>query len=105
MSDKWQDIVGAQVKALEHIQLGNVTVYGDKNTGADFANSFIKNFAPAMDMVNNGLKDKVKTLFAGNKPALENTQVVEPTTDTHTEKPTKVKVKGSKKEAEFEDVK
>ena len=105
MSDKWQDIVGAQVKALEHIQLGNVTVYGDKNTGADFANSFIKNFAPAMDMVNNGLKDKVKTLFAGNKPALENTQVVEHTTDTHTEKPTKVKDKCSKKEAEFEDVK
>ena len=47
----------------------------------------------------------VQTLFAGNKPALENTQVVEPTTDTHTEKPTKAKDKGSKKEAEFEDVK
>lgn len=102
MSDKWQDIVGAQVKALEHIQLGNVTVYGDKNTGADFANSFIKNFAPAMDMVNNGLKDKVKTLFAGNKPAaIETADVVEDTT----EKPAKGKGKGFKKDPEFEEVK
>ena len=105
MSDKWQDIVGAQVKALEHIQLGNVTVYGDKNTGADFANSFIKNFAPAMDMVNNGLKDKVKTLFAGNKPALENAQVVEPTTETPAEKPAKGKGKGTQGDPKFEDVK
>lgn len=63
MTDKWQEIVGAQVKALEHINLGNVTVYGDANTGAQFMQNMIKNFAPMVDMVNTGLKGKVKELF------------------------------------------
>ena len=52
---------------LERIQLGNVTIYGDKNTGADFAKSFIKNFTPALDIVNDGFKDKFKEVFGLDK--------------------------------------
>ena len=79
MTDKYEGIVGAQVKALEHIQLGNVNVYGDTNTGAQFMQSMIKNFAPMMDGFNTGLKDNVKRLFFGsskeNKPKVEMPEV------------------------------
>lgn len=74
MTDKWQGIVGQQVKALEHIQLGDVTVYGDTNTGAQFMQSIIKNFAPAVDAINTGLKGKVKELFSDS----EAPKIVEP---------------------------
>lgn len=67
MTDQWKEIVEAQVKSLEHIQLGNVTVYGDANTGAQFMQNMIKNFAPMVDMVNSGLKGKVKELFTGDQ--------------------------------------
>jgi flotillin len=79
MTDKWQEIVGQQVKALEHIQLGNVTVYGDSNTGAQFMQSIIKNFAPAVDAINTGLKGKVKELFSkeDNKQLPSNTEKTE----------------------------
>jgi flotillin len=79
MTDKWQEIVGQQVKALEHIQLGNVTVYGDTNTGAQFMQSIIKNFAPAVDAINTGLKGKVKELFSkeDNKQLPSNTEKTE----------------------------
>jgi len=63
MVDQYRGIAEAQAKVLEHVQLGNVTVYGDKNTGADFAKSFIQNFAPALDMINSGVKDQFKGLF------------------------------------------
>jgi flotillin len=67
MVDQYKSIAEAQEKMLEHIQLGNVTIYGDKNTGADFAKSFIKNFTPALDIVNDGFKDKFKEVFGLNK--------------------------------------
>ena len=67
MVDQYKSIAEAQEKMLEHIQLGNVTIYGDKNTGADFAKSFIKNFTPALDIVNDGFKDKFKEVFGMNK--------------------------------------
>jgi flotillin len=85
MTDKWQGIVGEQVKALEHIQLGNVNVYGDTNTGAQFMQSIVKNFAPAIDAINTGLKGKIQDLFTSDKPSL-------PSTD-------------NKEDAEFEPVK
>ena len=68
MVDQYKGIAEAQAHVLEHVQLGNVTVYGDKNTGADFAKSFVQNFAPALDMINGGVKDQFKSLFGiGNK--------------------------------------
>ena len=63
MVDQYKGIAEAQAKVLEHIQMGNVTVYGDKNTGADFAKSFVQNFAPALDMINDGVKGQFKELF------------------------------------------
>lgn len=67
MVDQYKGIAEAQEKMLEHIQLGNVTIYGDKNTGADFAKSFIKNFTPALDMINGGFMDKFKEVFNKEK--------------------------------------
>lgn len=67
MVDQWKGIAEAQEKVLEHIQLGNVTVYGDSNTGAEFAKSFMKHFTPALDMVNEGFKDKFKETFGLKK--------------------------------------
>jgi hypothetical protein len=67
MVDQYKGIAEAQAKVLEHVQLGNVTVYGDKNTGADFAKSFVQNFAPALDMINSGVKDQFKGLFGINQ--------------------------------------
>lgn len=108
MTDKWQEIVGAQVKALEHVQLGNVTVYGDSNTGAQFMNSMVKTFAPMVDMVNSGLKDKVKELFGKDEQALPAEKVdapkaVAPTTVEPSKKPVVKSVKAEK--VEFADVK
>lgn len=71
MVDQWKEIVGAQSEILSSLHLGNVTVYGDSNTGAEFAKSFIKNFAPAIDMVNGGIKDKVKALFGAGQGQIE----------------------------------
>lgn len=70
MVDQYKGIAEAQAKVLEHVQLGNVTVYGDKNTGADFAKSFISNFAPALDMINSGVKGQFGELFGKKKDEL-----------------------------------
>lgn len=63
MVDQYKGIAEAQAHVLEHVQLGSVTVYGDKNTGADFAKSFVQNFAPALDMINQGVKGQFQSLF------------------------------------------
>ena len=63
MVDQYKGIAEAQAHALEHIQLGNVTVWGDKNTGADFAKSFVQNFAPVLSTINTEVKDQFKDLF------------------------------------------
>lgn len=71
MVDHYEGIAGAQAKALEHINLGNVTVWGDKNTGADFAKSFVSNFAPVLNTINTEVKDQFKGLFGiGSKKEL-----------------------------------
>jgi hypothetical protein len=67
MVDQYKGIAEAQEKMLEHIQLGNVTVYGDSNTGAQFAKSFIETFTPGLDIVQNGFKEKFKDVFGLNK--------------------------------------
>lgn len=67
MADHWEGIAGAQSEALSRINLGNVTVYGDANTGGQFARSVIENLAPALSMINGGIKDQFTTLFSGKK--------------------------------------
>ena len=67
-------------RMLEHINLGNVTVYGDSNTGAQFAKNIIEKLAPSLAMVNDGLKGQFKDLFGiGQKgteiPAPKNEQL------------------------------
>lgn len=71
MVDQYKGIAEAQAKALEHIQLGNVTVWGDKNTGADFAKSFVQNFAPVLTTINSEVKDQFTNLFGKKTDALE----------------------------------
>jgi len=68
MVDQYKGIAEAQAHALEHINMGQVTVYGDTSTGASFAKSFVEKFAPALDMINTGVKGQFKDLFGiGNK--------------------------------------
>lgn len=63
MVDQYKGIAEAQAHALEHINMGNVTVWGDKNTGAEFAKSFVSNFAPVLTTINGEIKDQFKGLF------------------------------------------
>ena len=67
MADHWEGIAGAQSEALSRINLGNVTVYGDANTGGQFAKSIIANLAPALSMINDGVKDQFTSLFSKKK--------------------------------------
>lgn len=69
MTDQWKGIAEAQSKTLEHIQLGNVTVYGDKNTSAEFAKTWLEKFAPMVSMVNEGLKPQILNLLSSGKQA------------------------------------
>ena len=52
MVDQWKEIAGEQVKAFEHINLGNVTVFdgGNGSTG-NFLNNMIKTVAPALGVI------------------------------------------------------
>lgn len=63
MVDQYKGIAEANAHTLEHINLGNVTVYGNASTGADFAKSFVERFAPALDIINSGVKGQFKELF------------------------------------------
>ena len=67
MVDQYKGIAEAQEKILEHVQLGNVTVYGDSNTGAQFAKSFVENFAPALDIINEGFGKQFSGIFKKEK--------------------------------------
>ena len=98
MVDQYKGIAEAQSHVLEHLNLGQVTVYGDKNTGADFAKSFIEKFAPALTMINSGVKDQFKSLFSKSENKEDNTLL--PGTGDDTEH-----AKHPDKEDEFETVK
>ena len=105
MTDQWKEVVGAQVKALEHLQLGNVTVYGDSNTGAQFMQSMIKNFAPMVDMVNSGLKDKIGALVGKNTTAISQADEKKATGDTAVHENSKSKARKMNETVEFDEVK
>ena len=81
MVDQYKDIAAAQERILEHVQLGDVHVYGDSNTGAQFAKSFVENFAPALTIINEGFGKQFADVFGKKKnlPKQEETKVDEET--------------------------
>ena len=55
MVDQWKEIASEQVKAFEHIQLGNVTVFdGGNGTTSNFLQNVVSKVAPAL-----GILDKL----------------------------------------------
>ena len=55
MVDQWKEIAGEQVKAFEHINLGNITVFDGGNGGtSNFLNTLVKTVAPSL-----GILDKL----------------------------------------------
>ena len=81
MVDQYKGIAEAQAHALEHINLGNVTVWGDKNTGAEFAKSFVQNFAPVLTTINGEIKDQFKGLFGIGEKQVEQIEKKDETTE------------------------
>ena len=81
MVDQYKGIAEAQAHALEHIQLGNVTVWGSENTGAEFAKSFVQNFAPVLTTINSEVKDQFKDLFGIGKKQVEQIEKKDETTE------------------------
>jgi len=109
MTDQWKGIAEAQSKTLEHIQLGNVTVYGDKNTSAEFAKTWLEKFAPMVSMVNDGLKPQILNLLGKNQPTTslpkpEESKIPVEVETPSTEEPVK-HTKSKKDNVEFKEVK
>ena len=77
MVDQYKGIAEAQAHALEHINLGNVTVWGSENTGASFASSFVKNFAPVLTTINSEVKQQFMNLFEIGKNKEKEVKTVE----------------------------
>lgn len=58
-----------EAKVFEHIQLGNVTVYGDSNTAGQFMANMAKNLAPSLEIARNlPIADSLKQIITGKKP-------------------------------------
>ena len=52
MVDQWKDIAGEQVKAFEHMNLGNITVFDGGNGGtSNFLSSLVKTVAPSLGVL------------------------------------------------------
>ena len=52
MVDQWKEIAGEQVKAFEHINLGNITVFDGGNGGtSNFLSNLIKTVAPSLGVL------------------------------------------------------
>ena len=96
MVDQYKGIAEAQAHALEHINMGNVTVWGDKNTGAEFAKSFVSNFAPVLTTINGEIKDQFKGLFGLGQATQKIENKADETEDTDN---------AEKSEKDFDDVK
>lgn len=62
-------VAEANAKVFEHIQLGNVTVYGDSNTAGQFMANMAKNLAPSLEIARNlPIADSLKQIITGKKP-------------------------------------
>ncbi len=52
MVDQWKEIAGEQVKAFEHINLGNITVFdGGNGATGGFLNQLVKTVAPSLGVL------------------------------------------------------
>lgn len=68
MTDRWKEVAEANAKVFEHIQLGNVTVYGDSNTAGQFMANMAKNLAPSLEIARNlPIADSLKQIITGKK--------------------------------------
>lgn len=61
--DHLEGIANAQAEALNHVSLGNITVYGDTSTGGKFIKDLMANVTPAIDMISTGMKEPLKQLL------------------------------------------
>ena len=56
MVDQWKEIAGEQVKAFEHMNLGNITVFDGGNGGtSNFLNTLVKTVAPSLGVTVKGI--------------------------------------------------
>ena len=64
-----KEIAGEQVKAFEHINLGNITVFdGGQNSTGNFLNNVVKTVAPALGVIDQlPIADTLKKLKGDDK--------------------------------------
>ena len=69
MVNQWKEIAGEQVKAFEHINLGNITVFdGGQNSTGNFLNNIVKTVAPALGVIDQlPIADTLKKLKGDDK--------------------------------------
>ena len=69
MVNQWKEIAGEQVKAFEHINLGNITVFdGGQNSTGNFLNNVVKTIAPALGVIDQlPIADTLKKLKGDDK--------------------------------------
>lgn len=69
MVNQWKEIAGEQVKAFEHINLGNITVFdGGQNSTGNFLNNVVKTVAPALGVIDQlPIADTLKKLKGDDK--------------------------------------
>jgi flotillin len=69
MVNQWKEIAGEQVKAFEHINLGNITVFdGGQNSTGNFLNNVVKTVAPALGAIDQlPIADTLKKLKGDDK--------------------------------------
>ena len=61
MVDQWKEIAGEQVKAFEHINLGNITVFDGGNGGtSNFLNTLVIDKLPIGETVKNMIHPEEK---------------------------------------------
>ncbi len=69
LGNQWKAIAGEQVKAFEHINLGNITVFdGGQNSTGNFLNNVVKAVAPALGVIDQlPIADTLKKLKGDDK--------------------------------------
>lgn len=65
----FKELAGEQVKAFEHINLGNITVFdGGQNSTGNFLNNVVKTVAPALGVIDQlPIADTLKKLKGDDK--------------------------------------
>lgn len=88
MVDQWKEIVGEQVKAFEHIKLGNITVFdGGKGTTGNFLNNVVNTVAPTLGVLNElPIPDGLKKIIKPSSESTDNTTDEFPDVDRSSKK-------------------